>query len=73
VAITDHSDAAGVIFEIRDGNPNLMADPLVPDHVCARLRDSAMGVAQSRCAQVHWIYLGTFARLVFSREVLKVF
>jgi len=27
-AITDHSDAAGVIFEIRDGNPNLMADPL---------------------------------------------
>ena len=28
VAITDHSDAAGVIFEIRDGNPNLMTDPL---------------------------------------------
>ena len=28
-AITDHSDAAGVIFEIRDGNPNLMTDPLV--------------------------------------------
>ena len=28
VAVTDHSDAAGVIFEIRDGNPNLMADPL---------------------------------------------
>ena len=28
-AITDHSDAAGVIFEIRDGNPNLMADPQV--------------------------------------------
>ena len=27
-AITDHSDAAGVIFEIRDGNPNLMVDPL---------------------------------------------
>ena len=27
-AITDHSDAAGVIFEIRDGNPNLMTDPL---------------------------------------------
>jgi hypothetical protein len=26
-AITDHSDAAGVIFEIRDGNPALMADP----------------------------------------------
>jgi len=26
-AITDHSDAAGVIFEIRDGNPNLMIDP----------------------------------------------
>ncbi len=29
VAITDHSDAAGVIFEIRDGNPNLMADPQI--------------------------------------------
>lgn len=29
VAITDHSDAAGVIFEVRDGNPNLMIDPLV--------------------------------------------
>jgi len=29
VAITDHSDGAGAIFEIRDGNPNLMADPLV--------------------------------------------
>jgi hypothetical protein len=28
-AVTDHSDAAGVIFEIRDGNPNLMIDPLV--------------------------------------------
>ena len=27
-AVTDHSDAAGVIFEIRDGNPNLMTDPL---------------------------------------------
>lgn len=27
-AITDHSDAAGVIFEIRDGNPDLMADEL---------------------------------------------
>ena len=27
-AVTDHSDAAGVIFEIRDGNPNLMIDPL---------------------------------------------
>ena len=26
VAVTDHSDAAGVIFEIRDGNPELMAD-----------------------------------------------
>ena len=26
-AITDHSDAAGMIFEIRDGNPNLMVDP----------------------------------------------
>ena len=29
VAVTDHSDAAGVIFEIRDGNPDLMVDPLV--------------------------------------------
>lgn len=29
VAVTDHSDAAGVIFEVRDGNPNLMIDPLV--------------------------------------------
>jgi len=28
-AITDHSDGAGTIFEIRDGNPNLMVDPLV--------------------------------------------
>ena len=28
-AVTDHSDAAGVIFEVRDGNPNLMSDPLV--------------------------------------------
>jgi hypothetical protein len=28
VAVTDHSDAAGVIFEIRDGNPDLMVDPL---------------------------------------------
>ena len=28
-AITDHSDAAGTIFEIRDGNPNLMTDPLL--------------------------------------------
>ena len=27
VAVTDHSDAAGVIFEIKDGNPELMADP----------------------------------------------
>ena len=27
--ITDHSDAAGVIFEIRDGNPTLMADPVI--------------------------------------------
>lgn len=26
-AVTDHSDAAGVIFEIKDGNPLLMADP----------------------------------------------
>jgi hypothetical protein len=29
VAITDHSDAAGTIFEIRDGNPALMADPQI--------------------------------------------
>ena len=29
VAVTDHSDAAGVIFEVRDGNPELMADPVV--------------------------------------------
>jgi hypothetical protein len=29
VAVTDHSDAAGVIFEIRDGNPTLMADPVI--------------------------------------------
>lgn len=29
VAITDHSDAAGTIFEIRDGNPSLMTDPLL--------------------------------------------
>ena len=28
-AITDHSDAAGVIFEVRDGNPDLMADPVI--------------------------------------------
>jgi hypothetical protein len=28
-AITDHSDGAGAIFEIRDGNPNLMSDPLI--------------------------------------------
>ncbi|MCX7341399.1 MAG: DUF3604 domain-containing protein [Hyphomicrobiales bacterium] len=28
-AVTDHSDAAGVIFEIRDGNPNLMVDPQI--------------------------------------------
>jgi hypothetical protein len=27
VAVTDHSDAAGVIFQIKDGNPALMADP----------------------------------------------
>jgi hypothetical protein len=27
VAITDHSDGMGVIFEIKDGNPELMADP----------------------------------------------
>jgi hypothetical protein len=27
VAVTDHSDAAGVIFQIKDGNPLLMADP----------------------------------------------
>jgi hypothetical protein len=29
VAITDHSDGAGIIFEIRDGNPNLMTDPVL--------------------------------------------
>ena len=29
VAITDHSDAAGTIFEIKAGNPNLMTDPLL--------------------------------------------
>jgi hypothetical protein len=29
VAVTDHSDAAGVIFEVRDGNPDLMADPVI--------------------------------------------
>ena len=29
VAITDHSDAAGVIFKVRDGDPNLMVDPQV--------------------------------------------
>ena len=29
IAVTDHSDVAGVIFEIRDGNPNLMSDPQV--------------------------------------------
>ena len=29
VAVTDHSDAAGVIFELKDGNPTLMADPQV--------------------------------------------
>jgi hypothetical protein len=29
VAVTDHSDAAGVIFEVRDGNPELMADPVI--------------------------------------------
>lgn len=28
-AVTDHSDAAGTIFEIRDGNPTLMADPVL--------------------------------------------
>ena len=27
MALTDHSDAAGMIFEIRDGNPFLMANP----------------------------------------------
>lgn len=27
VAVTDHSDGAGVIFKIRDGDPNLMVDP----------------------------------------------
>ena len=29
IAVTDHSDVAGVIFEIRDGNPNLMTDPQI--------------------------------------------
>jgi hypothetical protein len=29
VVITDHSDAAGVIFDIRDGNPALMRDPML--------------------------------------------
>jgi Protein of unknown function (DUF3604) len=29
VAVTDHSDAAGTIFEVRDGNPELMADPQI--------------------------------------------
>lgn len=28
-AVTDHSDAAGTIFEVRDGNPTLMADPVL--------------------------------------------
>lgn len=27
VAVTDHSDGMGVVFEIRDGNPEMMADP----------------------------------------------
>jgi hypothetical protein len=29
VAITDHTDAAGTIAEIREGNPSLMGDPMV--------------------------------------------
>jgi Protein of unknown function (DUF3604) len=29
VAVTDHSDGAGTIFEIRDGNPDLMTDPVL--------------------------------------------
>jgi hypothetical protein len=29
IAVTDHSDGAGTIFEIRDGNPSLMADPQI--------------------------------------------
>jgi hypothetical protein len=29
VAVTDHSDGAGVIFEIKGGNPELMRDPLL--------------------------------------------
>ncbi len=28
-AITDHSDAAGTIFEVKKGNPDLMVDPLI--------------------------------------------
>jgi len=29
IALTDHSDAAGIIFEIRNGNPELMKDPTI--------------------------------------------
>ena len=29
IVVTDHSDVAGVIFEIKDGNPNLMTDPQI--------------------------------------------
>ncbi len=29
MALTDHSDGAGTIFEIRDGNPALLANPLI--------------------------------------------
>ena len=29
VAVTDHSDAAGTIFEIRAGNPNLLTNPQI--------------------------------------------
>ena len=29
IAVTDHSDVAGVIFEVKAGNPSLMADPQV--------------------------------------------
>jgi len=29
VVVTDHSDGAGVIFEIRNGNPGLMKDPML--------------------------------------------
>jgi hypothetical protein len=29
VVVTDHSDGAGIIFEIRQGNPDLMKDPWI--------------------------------------------